>query len=215
MKTLNSKFEFLKFGFIIYLGFSFLSLGFDRAAAQSATDSAVRQAVKNKVEAIKTSVAKRAFTGTISAKSDATITITNLKNQPRTAVITGDTTIKLTSGKEGTFADLKVGDFVISMGDVDSENTLTTKRLLVITKPGADKRQAIFGRITDTSASSLTLETLKKNTLSIKTTSTTKFTKGKLSDIKVGDHIVIVSTPGTTATAFTAKVVHAIPTPKP
>jgi len=191
--------------------------------AQSATDSAVRQAVKDKVEAIKTSVAKRAFVGTISAKSDATITITNLKNQPRTAVVTGNTTIKLTGGKEGTFADLKVGDFVISMGDVDSQNTLTAKRLLVITKPGADKRQAIFGRVTDTSASSLTIETLKKDTLTIKTTSTTtitakidgKVTKVKLSDIKVGDSVAIVATPGTTATAFTAKIIHAIPSPKP
>lgn len=191
--------------------------------AQSATDSAVRQAVKDKVEAIKTSVAKRAFVGTISAKSDATITITNLKNQPRTAVVTGNTTIKLTGGKEGTFADLKVGDFVISMGDVDSQNTLTAKRLLVITKPGADKRQAIFGRVTDTSASSLTIETLKKDTLTIKTTSSTtitskidgKVTKAKLSDIKVGDHVVTVGTPGTTTTAFTAKIIHAIPSSKP
>ena len=191
--------------------------------AQSATDSAVRQAVKDKVEAIKTSVAKRAFVGTISAKSDATITITNLKNQPRTAVVTGNTTIKLTGGKEGTFADLKVSDFVISMGDVDSQNTLTAKRLLVITKPGADKRQAIFGRVTDTSASSLTIETLKKDTLTIKTTSSTtltakidgKITKVKLSDIKVGDHVVVVGTSGTTAATTTANTIHAIPSPKP
>ena len=186
------------------------------AQTPSSTGSAIRDAVKEQVAAIKTAVAKRAFVGTISAKADATITVTNLTNQSKTAVITGDTVIRLTGGKDGTFADLKVGDFVIAMGDVDSQGTLTTKRLLVISKPGADKRRALTGRVTDTSSSSLTIETLKKEIITIKVTSNTTITnKNKLSDIKVGSRIVAVGLPTLAESTFTAKLLHLIPSASP
>ncbi|MEK7154620.1 MAG: DUF5666 domain-containing protein [Patescibacteria group bacterium] len=190
------------------------------AQTPSSTGSAIREAVKEQVAAIKTAVAKKAFVGTISAKADATITVTNLKNQSKTAVITGDTVIRLTGGKDGTFADLKVGDFVIAMGDVDSQGTLTTKRLLVIAKPGADKRRSLTGRVTDTSSSTLTIETLKKEIITIKVTSDTTITnKNKLSDIKVGSKIVAVGLPTLAESTFTAKLLHLIlsasPSPTP
>ncbi len=175
--------------------------------AQSATDSAIRQAVKDQVAAIKTSVAKRAFVGPISAKSEASITVTNLSNLTRTAVVAGDATIKLSGGKEGTFADLKVGDFVIAMGDVDSQGTLAVKRLLVIAKPTPDKRLVLSGRVTDTSMSSYTIETAKKEVWAIKFTSGTSFTgKIKKTDVKVGDRIVAVGT-SSTALNLTAKLI--------
>jgi len=186
------------------------------AQTPSSTDSAIRDAVKEQVAAIKTAVAKRAFVGTISAKADATITVTNLKNESKTAVITGDTVIRLTGGKDGTFADLKVGDFVIAMGDVDSQGTLTTKRLLVIAKPTADKRRALTGRVTDTSSSSLTIETLKKEIITIKVTSDTTITnKNKLSETKVGSRIVAVGLPTLAESTFTAKLLHLIPSATP
>ncbi|KKT77136.1 MAG: hypothetical protein UW73_C0027G0008 [Microgenomates group bacterium GW2011_GWB1_44_8] len=186
------------------------------AQTPSSTGSAIRDAVKEQVAAIKTAVAKRAFVGTISAKADATITVTNLKNESKTAVITGDTVIRLTGGKDGTFADLKVGDFVIAMGDVDSQGTLTTKRLLVIAKPTADKRRALTGRVTDTSSSSLTIETLKKEIITIKVTSDTTITnKNKLSETKVGSRIVAVGLPTLAESTFTAKLLHLIPSATP
>lgn len=186
------------------------------AQTPSSTTSAIREAVKEQVAAIKTAVAKKAFVGTISAKADATVTVTNLKNQSKTAVVTGDTVIRLTGGKDGTFADLKVGDFVIAMGEVDSQGTLTTRRLLVITKPGADKRRALTGRVTDTSSSSLTIETLKKEIITIKVTSDTTITnKNKLSDIKVGSRVVVVGLPTLAESTFTAKLLHLIPSASP
>ena len=177
------------------------------AQAPTATDSAIRQAVKDQVAAIKTAVARRAFVGPISAKSEASITITNLANQTRTAVVAGDATIKLTGGKEGTFADLKVGDFVIAMGDVDSQGTLAVKRLLVIAKPTPDKRVVVSGRVTDLSTSDLTLETTTKETWTVKLQAATSYAgKIKKSDIKVGDRIVTVGT-SSTALNLTAKLV--------
>ncbi|KKU29033.1 MAG: hypothetical protein UX92_C0009G0024 [Candidatus Amesbacteria bacterium GW2011_GWA1_47_20] len=177
------------------------------AQAPTATDSAIRQAVKDQVDAIKTAVARRAFVGPISAKSEASITITNLANQTRTAVVAGDATIKLTGGKEGTFADLKVGDFVIAMGDIDSQGTLAVKRLLIIAKPTPDKRVVVSGRVTDLSTSDLTVETAAKEVWTVKLQAATSYAgKIKKSDIKVGDRIVTV---GTTSTALnlTAKLI--------
>lgn len=162
---------------------------------------AVKQKVSEELANIKQAVAKRAYVGTISAKSDLTLTITNLKNQSRTATVTTDTTIKLTGSKDGTPADLKVGDFIIAMGDVDSNGVLTTKRLLVIAQPDADNRGSIFLTVTKVSTSALTGENLKKEVWTIKLTSATKAT-----DIKVGSKIVAVGT--VSASTLSANLIH-------
>lgn len=168
-------------------------------ATQSATQAAVLQAVA----AIKNTTTKRGFVGTISAKDTAAITITNLKNQSRTAIIVGDTTIKLVNGSEGTFADLKPGNFVIAMGYVDSQNSLATSRLLVIAKPAPDKRLVLSGRITDTAAAAFTLETAAKEAWTV---------KSKTTDLKVGNRVAIVGT-SSTALNLTAKLVVPLATP--
>lgn len=174
------------------------------AQTPAATDSAIRQAVKDQVAAIKTAVARKAYVGPISAKSEASITITNLSNQTRTAVVAGDATIKLIAGKEGTFADLKVGDFVIAMGDVDSQGTLAVKRLLVIAKPTPDKRVVLSGRVTDTTTTSFTLETPKKETWTVK--------YSKVKDLKVSNLVAVVGT-APSANNLTAKLVVLLSTP--
>lgn len=165
---------------------------------------AVKQKVSEELANIKQAVAKRAYVGTISAKSELTLTITNLKNQSRTATVTTDTTIKLTGGKDGTPADLKVGDFIIAMGDVDSNGVLTTKRLLVIAQPETDNRDSVFLTITKVSASALTGENLKKETWTIKLTSAAKAT-----DVKVGSKIVAVGT--VSASTLSANLIHLLP----
>lgn len=185
------------------------------AQTPAATDSAIRQAVKDQVAAIKTAVAKKAYVGPISAKSEASITITNLANQTRTAVVAGDATIKLIGGKEGTFADLKISDFVIAMGDVDSQGTLAVKRLLVIAKPAPDKRLVLSGRVTDTATATLTLENAAKETWTVKIVSDTKYAKkAKFADLKVGDRVAVVGT-SSTALNLTAKLVVPISPPQP
>lgn len=178
------------------------------AFAQSSTDSAsqIRDAVQKKVAEelsnIKQAVARRAYVGTIASKSEATVTITNLKNQTRTATVTANTIIKLTGGKDGTPEDLKVGNFIIVMGDVDSQNTMTAKRLIVVSKPDVDKRRVLFGTVTKTTSSSLTIEDSKKETWTVKTSS----------KAKVGDKIIAIGTPVSSSNnTLTAKLVHLIP----
>ena len=181
----------------------------------SATSAGViRDAVKQKVDEelanIKQAVAKKAYVGTISTKSDLTLTITNLKNQARTATVTTDTTIKLTGGKDGTPADVKVGDFVIAMGDVDSNGALTTKRLLVIAKPAADTRDSVWVTVTKVATSSLTTENTKKEAGTVKLSSATKYTgTTKVTDIKVGSKLVVVGS--VAKTTLTASLIQLLP----
>lgn len=166
----------------------------------------VRDKVTEELSAIKNNVTKKGYVGTISAKVDATITITNLKNQARQATVTTDTAIKLSGNKDGTPADLKVGDFVIAMGDVDGQGLMTTKRLIVAAKPTEDKRQILSGTVTKISPSSLTMETLDKKTSTFKITAVTKYTnKKKNTDVKVDSKIVIV------ADTTTALLIHLLP----
>ncbi len=184
------------------------------AVAQTPSPSAtsagvIRDAVKQQVDKelanIKQAVAKKAYVGTIANKSDLTLTITNLKNQSRTATVTTDTTIKLAGGKDGTPADLKVGDFVIAMGDADSNGVLTAKRLLVVTPSAADNRSAVFATVTKVTSAALTLENLKKEAWTIKLNSSTSYTgTTTATDIKVGSKIVVAGTSGANFTLTAA-----------
>jgi len=171
--------------------------------AQTATPSQIRDAVQKKVQeelsSIKQDVAKKGFVGTITAKTDSTLTLNNLKNETRTILVTGETTIKLLNGSEGTPTDLKVNDFIISMGGVDSQNKMTSTRLLVTKQSETDKRDTFFGTVTKTSTTSYTITNLKNETWTIKVSSTTditdaKLVKIKLADVKVGAKIIVVGT---------------------
>lgn len=183
--------------------------------AQSPTSADIRNAVQQQVQQelsnIKQAVAKKGFVGNITAKTDASLTLTNLKNQSRSVVVTGDTTIKLLSGSEGTIADLKTNDFVLVMGNVDSQNKMTASRLLVIKQPDADKRDTRSGAVSKPTTSGFTLADLTvkvSSTTSITTTTDGKIAKAKLADIKDGAKVVVVGS--VTTTTLTATDVHII-----
>ncbi|TSC84109.1 MAG: hypothetical protein G01um101416_1139 [Microgenomates group bacterium Gr01-1014_16] len=181
--------------------------------AQSPTPVSIRDAVQKKVAeelaAIKNEIKKKAYLGTITAKSDATITLITLKKAVKEATVTTDTAIKLSGGIDGTPADLKVGQFVLVMGDADGNGTLIAKRILVISKPTEDKRRAVFGTVTKLTSSTLTL----KENWTIKLSSTTKYTgKTKAGDIKVGSKLITVGTV-TSDQNLTAKLVHLLQSP--
>jgi hypothetical protein len=178
--------------------------------AQTSSESAqvLRDSVKQKVEEelsqIKKAVSKKAFLGTITAKSEATVTINSYRNEQRQALVTTDSTIKLKNGKDGTLKDLTAGDYILIMGDVDSQNLMTAKRLLVITAPTEDKRKLTFGKVT-ASGSTITIESSAKDSLIAKLSSASVITKvasgksvkAKTTDIKTGDMVIAISKPGT------------------
>lgn len=173
----------------------------------------IQDRVNQELAQIKQGVAKKGFVGSITTKSDATITITNLKNSPRTALVTTDTTIKLTGGKDGTPKDLKVGDFILAMGDVDSENKMTAKRLLVIDQPETDGRKVLAGIISSATASNFVLTTSSQATTTIKFSSATKYNDGfKASSLKTGARLVVITRNDTALKIF---ITAAAPTTTP
>lgn len=186
-----------------------LSFNASSVLAQTASPSGtLRDSVKQKVEEelsqIKSGVAKKGFVGSITAKQDASLTITNLKSQPRTVIATTETVIKLANGKDGTLADLKLNDFAIAMGDVDSTNKMTAKRIVIFTSAPSDKRQSYFGTITKTTSNSFTIKTPKGETLDLKVSAGTKYNdKFKFSDLKVDSKVVVVVLTGGTTQAPT------------
>ena len=191
--------------FCLILPFTFYILHLPKVFAQttSSDSSQLRDSVKQKVAEelaqIKQAVSKKAFLGTISSKNAATFNIANYLNQNRSAIVSTDTVIKLKNGSDGTPADLKTGDYILIMGDVDSTGNMTAKRLLVIAPPAVDKRASYWGKVTAT-GSTVTIDKLTAKLVSdtyISTTNAGKTVKLKTSDIKVGNTVVMITKTGT------------------
>lgn len=191
--------------FLISLICLISQVGTASVRAQTTIRDAVKEKVAEELATIKQGVAKKAFVGTITAKSDLSLTITNLNNQSRTANLTTDATI-LSGGKEVTIKTIKDNDFVIAMGEVNSQNVMTIKRLLVITKPSTDKRQVVWAKVTKITSTTLTAEDLKANQWTIKLTSDTK----KPKSLKEGDKVIIVGTTDKGDNALIGKIVRQI-----
>jgi hypothetical protein len=190
----------------------FVLSSFLLAQAPSASPSAIRNAVKEQVAVevaniVKTKV-KKAFVGTIISKTEAGFVLTNHKKESRNITTTAEATIK-NQAKDVTLKDLKIGDFVIAMGDADASNNLLAKRILVVTKPGEDKRKTMIFTITKASSSNLIVENLKKETWTVKTASDTSYTsKTKISDLEMGDKIAVIGSLASTASTFNALRIH-------
>ncbi len=223
------KFNNLRFKYFILFGSCLLVLGYSSVIAQTSTDSSslrdtVKQKVAEELSQIKKAITKKAYLGSITSKADITLTINNYFNQSRSVVVNTDTVIKLASGRDGTLKDLTVGNFILPMGDADSQNTLTAKRLLVITQPPEDKRQLVYGKVTAATTSTLTVETLDKTVFTTKLTSETKIytkdatglAKAKISDLKINSLVALLAKPGTTPSAAIVYIFPASsPTPTP
>jgi hypothetical protein len=189
----------------------------------SPSSQQIRDAVQKKVQEslanIKQAVARKAFVGNISSKTETDFVITNLKNQTRTVTVTGETVIKLLNGKEGTIADLKNNDFVLSIGDVDSQNKMAGKRILVLKQPDPDNREVMFATVTKASTSSITVENSTKESWTIKLSSSTAVTNitsdkvatARTTNLKVGDKVVLVGTTATGQNTLTGRAVHILP----
>ncbi len=226
------KFKLITFSSIFLLSTASVSshTGHSHILAQATPSSttiqdSVKQKVAEELAQIKQNVAKKGFAGTITAKSDATLTLNTLLNEQRTVTVLADSVIKLASNKDGTPNDLKVGDLVLVMGSVDSQNTMTAKRLLVVSKPTEDRRLTLAGTVSALSSGTLTVTPFSsgKSPQNIKLNSDTKYTKkSKLSDLKIGTKIVIITTSSGGFSTPTAKTIHILgisqsptPTAKP
>lgn len=197
-------------------------LSINLVKAQTSTPAgSIRDTVKTKVAEeiaeIKKALTKKAFLGSISAKTDATLTLVTFKNLTRIITVPPETTIKLIGGKEGTLKDLKVGDYILVMGDADTQNNLAAKRLLVIGKPPEDKRQVIFGTVTAFTSKTLTVVNSKNEKWILTVSSATKYTPAKTTfkEIDPGYKIIAVGTPAAGTNTLSVTQVHVVSKPIP
>lgn len=181
-------------------------------AQATSTPSAIRDAVKEQVAAEVANIAKtkirRAYVGSVASKTEAGFVLTNHKNESRNITTTAEAVIK-SGAKDLTLKDLKVGDFVIAMGDADAKNNLLAKRILVVTKSAEDKRKTMIFTVTKSTATTLSVENLKKEAWTVKITSDTSFTgKTKVANLVASDKIAVVGSLASTASTFNALKIH-------
>lgn len=155
--------------------------------------------------------------GTIASIKGSTFTLKVFKgngNGPTVTVTTTastDVVSKLAGGKIRV-TDLHIGDFVQVSGTKSHDGSFAGKSIVVGPAPsandqgkggksGTNNQQGVggFGRVTSISGSTFTIQD-KGKTLTIKTTSQTEFfrkttdTKVALSDLKVGDFVMVKGT---------------------
>jgi hypothetical protein len=187
--------------------------------SQDLRDS-VKQKVEEELSQIQQAVSKKAFLGSITSKNEAAINLNTYRGEPRQTLVTTDTAIKLKTGRDGTPKDLNVGDYLLVMGDVDSKNIMTAKRLLVIPAPGEDNRQVDFGKVTAVSSGSITIQTAGNKTVTAKLLSSTSVSKiqagasvkAKIADIQTGASVVMITKSAASASVTNLQIV-AAPSP--
>jgi len=164
----------------------------------------------------------RLMAGTVTASDASSVTVKTVSGGTQTVALSDSTKILVTS--DGTPADLVTGKTVVAYVTTDSNNIQSASQVHVgVTLPqamlngqglrgwgrGMDGRMqvpgrpgafAVFGTITASDASSLTVQTPNGGTQTVPLTSSTKIvvTKdGTAADLTTGKNVVILATRGT------------------
>lgn len=129
-------------------------------ATSSATDiqsirEVVQQKVKEKLNIITTPSSKpKSFFGSIKKISGLQIEITQ-NNENKTIVTTEETVFVNLKKTKTSLKELKVGDEILAMGYINSQNQLETKRIIIIElNKIKNNSQIINGQIVDVSQNS-------------------------------------------------------------
>lgn len=183
----------------------------------------IKERVQERIEGIRQAVTKRAFWGSLTEITNSTLVLDSPRGERR--VLTDKETTFVGAAKEEIkFADLEIGNFIIAMGYLNENGTLTAKRVIALKKPPTPtiKRLAVFGKVTDIDEKDkiLTLSHPKtQTTFKVQVTGSTIITKkveGKIkkvvfTEIEIGDRIVAVGTREKEGGILTAKIIHVIP----
>lgn len=184
----------------------------------------IKEKVQERIEAItETKLRKAAYFGNISDLSGSVITV-NTKKGEKTVKTDEETKFIGKSNQEIKLADLKIGNFVIAMGNLDPSGSFLGKRILVLAKQPeiAPARLAVHGKVVDISQEEkiISLKHLKQDLayeieINDKTTITKKvgekIAKVKFEDIEIGDRLVAIGTKEKENGTITASIVHVIP----
>jgi len=158
----------------------------------SATPSSdtIRDKVQQKVdEALKK---PKAYIGSITDITESTIQIKSPEGEILQLSI---------NSSEVKSTDLAIGDYIVGMGIQNGNKVLEAKRILIASAPGEINRNILYGKITASTAKTITLETIKdkksftiaydKNT-DFLTKKGDKFTVIKIANVEDGKDIAFV-----------------------
>lgn len=189
--------------------------------AQTPTESVdekirgIREAVKEKVQETLKARTRRGLAGSVKTVTAGALTVETTKGERLVILNEGTTFIK----KE----NLKIGAYVIVIGDLNSDASLEAKRVVVTTRPKFISKRIVIGQLVDISNEEnlLTLKNEKKNQVTtVEVKETTIITKKDGNSVKkvtfkaltVGDWLVVIGTPAVSDDKLvTAKLIHAIP----
>jgi len=208
----------------------------DSFAQSPSTDSAdsIRKKVQEKVQ--ETLNSPRAYVGTITDISESTIQINkvtmgtaNSKPKEIQQISVKSDTVFVKIGKDTKtvkFSELAIGDWVIAMGFVNSNNVLEARRVLITDPIKPTIRRALQVRVEAATKNKLTVKNISGDTItltassnaSITTTKNGKIIKIKLTDIDEGSSLIVVGT--LDGSTFEARRIHLLevvinPTTKP
>lgn len=178
------------------------------ASAIKGIRDVVKEKVKEQLEVLNTET-KKGYVGKLSAISATQLTLETNEGNLKIK-IDDDTTIIGLNRSPIKIENLKADQYVIAMGYLELEDTLSAKRIVVIEKLSTLEKEIAVGKITDISKDGKTV-TLKNEskaktyTLNIgkSITVTQKGQKGELEklaveDLQKGDVVICVGTPDKT-----------------
>jgi hypothetical protein len=185
---------------VVTVGLGALVAGCGGILASSATTQTSTQTSTQNQNATAPSIS-RIITGTITASDASSVTVKTAKGGTQTVALADSTKISVT--RDGTAADLVPGKTAAVLVTTNPNNSRSASQVHVgVTLPqgpGHRSGHVVYGTITASDASSLTIQVANGGTQTIALTGSTKIvvtTDGSAADLAAGKNVVILATRG-------------------
>jgi len=141
----------------------------------------------------------QAYFGVITAKSDTALTVVSANNTSYTVTLASDSQLWINKEKQTNLSGFSIGDNVMVQGTL-SGSAISAKKLIALHLPTG----TIVGKVTASSASSITVTGTDNKSYTILTTDASIKAKGKDGTLALGDTVIAKGDlAGTTLTAET------------
>lgn len=143
----------------------------------------------------------KAYTGNVTTKSDNSLTIA-IENGAKIVSLNQDTEFNSNIRKTVRYSlkTLKAGDFVAALGDIDENEVLTARKVILWPTPSKDSKTHLWGQVSLIADELITLETKDGKNITVGVTSQTDLEKdGKSvspSDLIKNNFVIITGVMG-------------------
>lgn len=170
------------------------------SADMKAKLKSLQEEIASRASKLKTEVSKKlenkAYVGFVKSKDEEVITI-ETKKGTKIININGFTQFTY-KGKTATLKNITVNDYIAALGDIDDTEKLTAQKIIKLTPPPVSQKQTVFGKVTDVTSKTISIQTKDGQELSLVTDKNTSFNQDQeqisLSQIKSGQTIIALGT---------------------